>query len=280
MARARARLQPLPTPTARVRARGDIVEERGLLAIGNSTASPEQGRIADLLFLADALERAGVETLLVRTDGGAPVLAVRETARVDVLRALVDACAGEPFYAQVLKRNRGVAGGSPLLVADGELASRSDARLLRLYRPRLDPAGRLLPLDVASVQLEFWERSGPEIRVPAPNALTRRRFLREELEYETVERYGREWRTVRDMFAPHAAEVTFPIDMVFSWVDGTDKEWQRARARRMESYIVGEGDEAEARFRQIDELRYALRSVHAHLPWIRTIYIATDSPAP
>jgi hypothetical protein len=85
---------------------------------------------------------------------------------------------------------------------------------------------------------------------------------------------------MRDMFASFASEVTFPIDIVFSWVDGTDKEWQRARARRMESYVVGEGDEAEARFRQIDELRYALRSVHAYLPWVRTIYIATDSPAP
>jgi hypothetical protein len=138
----------------------------------------------------------------------------------------------------------------------------------------------MLPLIDTAVQLEFWDRSGAEVRVPAPNALTRRRFLADELEVETVERWGREWRTVRDMFTPLASDVTFPVDIVFSWVDGTDKEWQRARARRMESYVVGEGDDAEARFRQIDELRYALRSVHTYLPWVRTIYIATDSPAP
>jgi hypothetical protein len=48
----------------------------------------------------------------------------------------------------------------------------------------------------------------------------------------------------------------------------------------MESYVVGEGDDSEARYRQIDELKYALRSVHQNLPWVRNIFIATDSPAP
>lgn len=48
----------------------------------------------------------------------------------------------------------------------------------------------------------------------------------------------------------------------------------------MESYVVGEGDNSEARYRQIDELKFALRSVHLFAPWIRNIYIVTDSPAP
>ena len=30
----------------------------------------------------------------------------------------------------------------------------------------------------------------------------------------------------------------------------------------------------------MDELKYALRSVHMFAPWIRRIFIATDSPAP
>jgi UDP-glucose 4-epimerase len=43
---------------------------------------------------------------------------------------------------------------------------------------------------------------------------------------------------------------------------------------------VGEGDDHAARFRQIDELRYALRSVYLFAPWVRRIFIATDSPRP
>jgi len=43
---------------------------------------------------------------------------------------------------------------------------------------------------------------------------------------------------------------------------------------------VGEGDDHEARFRQLDELKYALRSVHLFAPWIRKIFIVTDSVQP
>ena len=68
--------------------------------------------------------------------------------------------------------------------------------------------------------------------------------------------------------------------MVFSWVDGSSSEFQRQRAAQMEEYVVGEGDDGPARYRHVDELRYALRSVHMYAPWVRRIFIATDSPAP
>jgi UDP-glucose 4-epimerase len=48
----------------------------------------------------------------------------------------------------------------------------------------------------------------------------------------------------------------------------------------MEGVVVGEGDEADARYRQVDELKYALRSVYLFAPWVRNIFIATDSPRP
>jgi UDP-glucose 4-epimerase len=95
-----------------------------------------------------------------------------------------------------------------------------------------------------------------------------------------VDLYGQTWPTLEGMFAEHASDISFDIDIVFSWVDGASLDWQRARAKRMESYVVGEGDSAEARFRQIDELKYALRSVHLFAPWIRRIFIVTDSPVP
>lgn len=274
----RPRLVPLPTPAARIRARADVVERDGLFALRTVAETPYEATVADLLLVADALEAAGVRLLLVRGDGDRPVLAVDDDDRVAVQRALVSACTAEPFYALSVRRRR--PWGEPVLLADGALTEHRDARLLRLARPRVDAAGTITTGFDTGVELQFWVTSGAEVRVPVPNALTRRRFVRSEMAFTSVDRYGREWRTMRDMFTALASDVTFPIDIVFSWVDGTDKEWQRARARRMASYVVGEGDEAEARFRQIDELRYALRSVHLYLPWIRTIFLATDSPAP
>ena len=276
MADVRSKLRPLPTPASRIRGRSDVVVQDGLLALVNRSETTAEAQVSDLLFLADALERGGVEVLLMRDDFDRPILVVDETERVAVQRALVIACADEPCYAIPLKRDLSHR-RRPTLIADGELASR-DERLLALVRPRIDAAG-VLRTDHA-VRFELWVKSGAEVRVPAPNALTRRRFVREDMHLDEVDRYGRTWLTMRDMFAEFASEVTFPVDMVFSWVDGTDKEWQRARARRMESYVVGEGDDSEARYRQIDELKYALRSVHQNLPWVRNIFIATDSPAP
>jgi Stealth protein CR2, conserved region 2/Stealth protein CR4, conserved region 4/Stealth protein CR3, conserved region 3/Stealth protein CR1, conserved region 1 len=276
LADVRSKLRPLPTPAARIRGRSYVVARDGMRARANTTDTRADARVSDLLFLAGALEDAGVEALLMRDDLDRPILVVDETERVAVQRALVIACADEPFYAIPMRRDL-TQRGRPALIADGELSSR-DERLLALVRPRLD-AGGMVSIEHA-VRFEFWVKSGAEVRVPAPNALTRRRFVREDMHLDEVDRYGRTWLTMRDMFADFVSEVTFPVDMVFSWVDGTDKEWQRARARRMESYVVGEGDDAEARYRQIDELKYALRSVHQNLPWVRTIYIATDSPAP
>jgi hypothetical protein len=108
----------------------------------------------------------------------------------------------------------------------------------------------------------------------------RRTLPRSEAVDDFVHLHGRDWPTLEHMFEPLATDVDFEIDMVFSWVDGSSDEFVRERARRMQSYVVGEGDDSEARYRQIDELKYALRSVHLFAPWVRRIFIATDSPAP
>src|SRR6202012_3685388 len=82
------------------------------------------------------------------------------------------------------------------------------------------------------------------------------------------------------VFTPHASDVTFDIDMVFSWGDGSDPEFRARRAAQVSEVVVGEGDEADARIRQIDDLKYALRSVNMFAPWVRRIFIATDSVLP
>ena len=95
-----------------------------------------------------------------------------------------------------------------------------------------------------------------------------------------MERYGQTWPTIENMFADHASDISFDVDLVFSWVDGSSPEYIAARRARHGGVVVGEGDDHEARFRQINELKYALRSVYMFAPWIRRIFIATDSPAP
>lgn len=182
-----------------------------------------------------------------------------------------------------------------VLLADGRLSSDPQARAFTLFRSREAPQGRLRYGAENGVPLELWEYADDrevdseagsaslvigDVIAPRANALLRHRTPRSEVVRGTVELYDREWPTLEGMFDVMAEDIDFDIDIVFSWVDGSSAEFQRARARRMASYVVGEGDDHEARFRQLDELKYALRSVHLFAPWIRNIYIVTDSPRP
>lgn len=81
---------------------------------------------------------------------------------------------------------------------------------------------------------------------------------------------------------------SFPIDAVFTWVDGNAPAWIEARRRRWEELtaqsrqnsIFGADALAPARFRDNGELRYALRSLALYAPWIRTVHIITAGQCP
>ncbi|MCU1550347.1 MAG: sugar phosphotransferase [Glaciihabitans sp.] len=253
--------------------RDDVVLRKGQFTLINARLTPQQATISDLLAIAKALDSAKIEYLLVRGDSDLPTLAVDRTEYSKVASVFAEAFANEPFYS---KSGKNVA----LLVADGRLSFSGKARVLTLFRPRVDPSGRLRYGASAGVRLEFWRFGPDEILAPVENAIMRTRLPREEAVEATVDRYGREWPTLVGMFDTLASDVTFDIDIVFSWVDGSSAEFQRARAQRMKSYVVGEGDDSEARYRQLDELKYALRSVYLYAPWIRRIFIVTDSPKP
>lgn len=73
----------------------------------------------------------------------------------------------------------------------------------------------------------------------------------------------------------------YPVDLVYFWVDGSDKAWIEKKEYWQSQYgQLPENGTHQARFRQFDELKYSLRSVEQNLPWIRYIYIVTDGQAP
>lgn len=263
-----------------VHTRSDVVERDGVLTLVEQTTTPHEAMVDDLLFIRKVLDDAQVPFLLIRGNDHRPVIALEEVVWADAEAALAEACASEPFYAETIRPRDLTVKGEPVLVAGGDLSASKSPRIVRLYRPRLASGGYLAYGRSSAVQLEMWRRKGDNMLVPLENAITRRLLPAHEMVGATVERYGQTWPTLLHMFDELASDVNFEIDMIFSWVDGTDKEFQRARAKRMESYVVGEGDDSEARYRQIDELKYALRSVYMFAPWVRNIYIATDSPRP
>jgi hypothetical protein len=261
-------------PWSALLTRPDVVLDRGVLHLRHDSITAAQAETEDLLLVASALERAGIDTTLIRHEGRAPAIVVdvvHRDASLDALRALGR---HEPLY---IKPRRGTA------VLAAEMSETADAAdepsSWRVYRPRITRRGELRYGASVGARLEFW-RFGEIVEAPLANALLRTESDAQDVVYTTVEKYGRPWRTIEGMFDPQPDEFTEPVDIVFSWVDGSSSEFQRQRAAQMAGYVVGEGDDGPARYRQVDELRYALRSVHMHAPWVRRIFIATDSPAP
>ena len=253
----------------------NIVTRRGKIARIESSLTPHEAQIEDLIFLRKLLKKANIPFLLIRNHKNRPVLVIDIDLRSTVEDELATACAEEPMYAKTVD----TPGLSPVLVAQGRLSLAADSRIVRLYRRRIAPGGfRYGPR--FGVELQFWVFEDTVVRCPVENSLTRRVVPLTEIKQATTKLYGYKWPTIAGMFTPHASDVTFEIDMVFSWVDGSDPEFRARRTAQMSQHVMGEGDEAEARIRQIDELKYALRSVNMFAPWVRRIFIATDSRLP
>jgi len=75
----------------------------------------------------------------------------------------------------------------------------------------------------------------------------------------------------------------FPVDVVYTWVDGSDREWLEKKKRTLEKYADHHASEevsGAGRFRDNGELKYSVRSVMKFAPWIRKVFIVTDGQVP
>jgi len=67
------------------------------------------------------------------------------------------------------------------------------------------------------------------------------------------------------------------IDFVLPWVDGSDKDWQQ----RKNNYSTATNMETHnARYRDMETLRYVLRSIERNCPWFNKIYLITEGHYP
>ncbi|WP_394216749.1 Stealth CR1 domain-containing protein [Brachybacterium vulturis] len=78
-------------------------------------------------------------------------------------------------------------------------------------------------------------------------------------------------------------DVDFPIDVVYTWVDGTDPVWLARKRDALETDAgerMTEDAAADLRFVAHDELRHSLRSLEQYAPWVRHVYLVTDRQRP
>ncbi|GGS51887.1 stealth conserved region 3 domain-containing protein [Streptomyces cinerochromogenes] len=81
---------------------------------------------------------------------------------------------------------------------------------------------------------------------------------------------------------PGIDQVCFPVDAVYTWVDGDDPVMAvKRRAHQALSHnAIAPRETGASRYTSHDELRYALRSLEMYAGFIRHVYLVTDSQTP
>ncbi|MEU4684307.1 stealth family protein [Streptomyces xinghaiensis] len=253
--------------------------------------TPLGARNANAARVRDALDTAGVDHFSVRgrRDTSA-VVAVAAADRARAHRALARACADAPGYVTAVEAGERLRRTAPGFRAATWRAV-AEADVIRLTWYHGDPEGRLVLGPKYGCDVEFWaagEETGDTLTAPRHNR-TAEVVPRTDDPVEVSEtlftalappaRPLPPVRTRKEFARPAPEDVRFPVDAVYTWVDGHDPDWLARRAATAGHAYHEEAANA-ARYASHDELRYSLRSLHLYAPWLRTIHLVTDRQVP
>ncbi|MEO5664448.1 MAG: stealth conserved region 3 domain-containing protein [Nocardioides sp.] len=238
--------------------------------------TPTEARGEALKLAIDAASSAGPGWFVIPThDGPAPIVVVPAVHRAAVLAALADV----PDHFSLLDPgDRGwPVRRLPARDLVAVLHNAAPNRIVLEPWPRSEGRRSYLGED-AGVEIEFWDRLPDGTLVaPRPNRWTQSVPVGTATVATTVA--GVEVPTLELMAAPTPFDVSFPIDVVYTWVDGEDADWNVARASR-DGADARKESAGDARFRSRDELRYSLRSLHLFAPWVQKIFLVTAGQRP
>ncbi|MFG3010175.1 stealth conserved region 3 domain-containing protein [Streptomyces cinerochromogenes] len=81
---------------------------------------------------------------------------------------------------------------------------------------------------------------------------------------------------------PGIDQVCFPVDAVYTWVDGDDPVMavKRRAHQALSDNVIAPRETGASRYTSHDELKYALRSLEMYAGFIRHVYLVTDSQTP
>jgi hypothetical protein len=232
----------------------------------------------NLATVADALEAWMVPYWLVRDDGHRHRIAIPVESRGTVLRALAGVD-DDALHAEVFTPAGKACGTVP--VAD--LPDHAAARVspwLRAFRRIATPSAHLVYGPMFGVDVEFWTIAAAVMTAPRPTAIGAVAHTDTPIATTTVA--GRPYPTLEPFLRNLPNDITFPIDAVYVWVDGSDPAWQArlADALAAQSRTPDAAARDPARFRDRGELRYSLRSIEMYAPWFRHIWIVSDAQTP
>lgn len=259
--------------------RNSLVRSAGRLAeVRDDTPAWRMAEI-NLELSAQALERHGVAYILLHEPASVGHrLAVKADDRERALRALGTEMNGRAVYAELISP----ASAAPGAVLAERLVDLPEVAGVRVFKPLVSESRTLRYGPAYGCRVEFWAQDDTGW-FNAPNGTTLVGPRLPALDETARLTVGTRDYPTADVFAkPLMWNVDFPVDAVYTWVDDTDPVWREKRdAARLARGLPTDGAEAgDVRFRNRDELRYSLRSLATHAPWIRKIFLVTDDQTP
>lgn len=233
--------------------------------------------------VTEALDRSGIDYFVVRTlDPMRSAVAVPAQRKAEVLRVLSGTDRAVVRHVD----------------ASGKQVRAGHRRaMVQVFHPVTDPYGTVTLGQEFACEVEFWrtvpapDGSGPRLVAPRGNEVAESVPAEGAAVTAPVGRLNRfapggalaRYRTRAEFATLSPEHVTFPIDAVYTWVDGDDTDWQQRKNEALraqgksEINLIGANN---SRYQSRDELRYSLRSLVAYAPWIRQIYLVTDDQVP
>ncbi|MGX1131563.1 hypothetical protein RKD49_003753 [Streptomyces glaucescens] len=259
----------------------------------------------DVEQVCDLLDAARVPYFLVPGEPGPggprQVIGVAEPYRATVLARAARHFARTAGYVGAVGPDGAVR--VAVLWADGRLPrALRRADVLRTGVVRLGPQGQMLGGLESGCDIEFWRHGRdlgadpghltvPGARLPdvfGPALVAPRRNPVSEVlpvaaqQPAVVAGRRRPVPTFTAFAEPGIDEVRFPVDAVYTWVDGDDPAMAAKRQAHQprSGHVIAARETGASRYTSHDELRYALRSLEMYGGFVRHVYLVTDAQVP
>lgn len=131
-------------------------------------------------------------------------------------------------------------------------------------------------LELFWFRLEFCESNSEFITFPTANYVSRRLWRHSIRDKDFFKSGLQDYSTLSEL--PHESEINFKIDLVFTWVNSDDPDWQELYSQYKP--IKDSDATSTSRFKSRDELKYAIRSWEKYGSFINKIFIVSNCKAP
>ena len=252
-------------------------------------------------ILVATMDEMGIDYFVVPKNHGKYAVAVDSSHKDKLLDALGTNRQLKGYYVKFERSHHNV--GVPVLLRPGMLCDRKSILAIELYRYIAGSSGsKVISTEPNAVGLEFWYTIAtvpPRMkqRAMAASGIIDDRALEGALiapvynhlsqvfgadlqDKATLQVDGRTYPTLAVFTQKTQRDVPFPIDLVYTWVDGADEVWREKFAKYKRADYPNFLNNTASRYASHDELKYSLRSIDMYAPWARHVYIVTDGQRP